>query len=73
LLFSPSQLLSFLKLTDLSLSLSQLDRNKVALDLLLAVCGGGVNMGFCEGFDDGCFGRGVMDLVVLGFWVSDLG
>jgi hypothetical protein len=57
----------------ISLSLSQLDRTKVAPDLLLAVCGGGVNMGFCVGFDDGCFGRGVMDLVVFGFWVLDLG
>jgi hypothetical protein len=51
----------------ISLSLSQLDRTKVAPDLLIAVCGGGVNIGFGVGFDNGCFGRGVMDLVVLGF------
>jgi hypothetical protein len=52
----------------LSLSLSQLHRTKVAPDLLLVVCGGGMNMGFGVGFDDGCFGR-VMDLVVWGFWI----
>ena len=55
-----------------SLSLSQLNQTKVASDSLLVVCGGGVNMGFGVSFDDGCFGRGVIDLVVLGFWVSDL-
>ena len=29
-------------------------------------------MGFGVGFNDGCFGCGVMDLVVLGFGVSNL-
>ncbi len=29
-------------------------------------------MGFGVGFNDGCFGHGVMDLVVLGFGVLDL-